>query len=76
MDLFIDRDGVVMVRNCGCPLHGLNSLWDSHDEDWKQQHRKGAEIIVAEHGKGLREPHERRHLDKALDNIRGQKAVI
>lgn len=74
MDIFVDPAGTVIVRNCGCYRHGLNSLWDDHDEDWKSKNRKDAEVIVAEHGK--REHlggHGRAHLDTALVNIRDKK---
>ena len=49
MDLFIDPDGVVVVRNCGCGKHGLTSLWDDHDEEWQKANRVEAEQIVARH---------------------------
>lgn len=51
MDLFVDPDGVVMVRNCGCDKHGFNSLWDSHDEDWKAGHRQEANRVLDERRK-------------------------
>ena len=73
MDLFVDPDGVVMVRSCGCPKHGLNSLWDDHDENWKKQNRKTAEEIVVEHGKRDHLGRGRAHLDAALVNIRDKK---
>lgn len=74
MDIFVDRDGVVMIRSCGCPKHGLNSLWDDHNEGWKSKNRRDAETIVGEHGK--REHlggHGRAHLEAALVNIRDKK---
>lgn len=47
MDIFVDRDGVVMVRDCGCPRHGPNSLWDDHDDDWKQNQKDRAAAAVS-----------------------------
>ncbi len=49
MDIFVDPEGVVMVRNCGCGKHGLTSFWTEHDEKWQKKNRAEAEVIVSGH---------------------------
>ena len=46
MDIFVDRSGTVVVRNCGCGKHGLTSLWDDHDNDWKAKSGKEASARI------------------------------
>ncbi len=52
MDIFVDPDGVVVVRNCGCGKHGLTSFWDEHDKKWRGQNRSEAIAILAKRNFG------------------------
>ena len=51
MDIFVDPEGCVMVRNCGCGKHGLTSFWTEHDQAWQRANRVAAAAIVGAHEK-------------------------
>ena len=49
MDIFVDPEGCVMVRNCGCGKHGLTSFWTEHDKEWQKDHLIKARAIIGQH---------------------------
>lgn len=47
-----DHEGNVLVRFCGCPGHGILTLWEMHSHTWRAQH-------LAEARRAIGDAHER-----------------